>query len=86
MKRREDIDPELHLLKSITNQTQDYKVRHQLEGARFNVFAAFEAGDDQRARQWLRALSAAILGLEGPARQLAEEALGEIQAAVEGQA
>jgi len=83
MKKREDIDPQLHLLKSITNQIEDFKVRHQAEGARFNLFTAFETQDPVKARQWLRAMNAAILGLEeGPARKLAEDALVEIDEAL----
>jgi len=56
-------DAQLHLLRSTGRYlgASNLKAQHDVEGARFNVFAAIEAKDYDRARTWLRSLEMAII-------------------------
>lgn len=82
MKPRSDVDPHLHTLRSVARaagRTTD------LEGARFNLFAAFEACDAARARAWATACRAAVLALpdeRGDLRELGLDACDAIEEAI----
>jgi len=83
MKRRQDVDPLLHILKSYTLTLQGPE-RGQVDSARFNLYVAFESEDAEKARQWARALRGALLvAPESEQRGLALDAVGEIEQAIE---
>ncbi len=87
MKRREDIDPELHMLKSVIRGCTDGRERSELETARFNLFAAFEHRDAAVARRWARAMRAGLIATENTElRQLGTEALDAIVEAIDNDA
>lgn len=82
MKSRAAVDPQLHTLRSVARaagRTTD------LEGARFNLFAAFEGGDQEKARAWATACRAAVLALpddRGDLRELGLDACDAIEEAI----
>lgn len=80
MESREEIDPELHLLRSIARSQQN----HDIESARFNVFAAFEHGNSTQARRWTGALRVAIVtaGLPAELERQALSAINRIEGAI----
>ncbi len=82
MKSREHVDPDLHLLRTIIRGVEDPRVRNELEGARFNTYAAFEARDEEAARRWIRALSAGMLGIEEESRKLGQDAVRKLNEAL----
>jgi hypothetical protein len=60
MSRTNPHDPELHLLRSIAKSAGENRGRTEIEAARFGVYAAIEAGDEDTARRWLTALRVAV--------------------------
>jgi len=85
MKTREQVDPELHILRSITRRL-DGRDRTDFETARFSLFKAFEEQNAERARAWILAVRAGLFALteeHTALRQLGENALTTIEKAVE---
>lgn len=85
MKNRTDIDPELHILRSVV-RLADGRPRQEMESARFNLFASFEARDADAARRWVRASRVAMLASAselGDTLQHALDALATIEQAIE---
>jgi hypothetical protein len=89
MKRRSDVDPELHILRTLASLTEG-RDRQALESARFNLYAAFEHSQPAEARRWAKAVRAALLllNLEGnrageSARRLGFDALDTIDRAID---
>lgn len=89
MKARHEVDPELALLRTAVQQA-DGRERSQLEGARFQLFAAFEEHNADHARRWAQAVRAGLLALdvEGDNRRaivaMAMRALDRIELAIGG--
>lgn len=84
MLTRSEIDPELHTIRTLA-RAADGKARQELESARFNLFAAFEARDAALASRWSQALRVALLVLDDPALRAAGlSALDAIDAAIGG--
>jgi len=85
MKSRESIDPELHIIRTCCKAAEG-RERTELESARFNIFAAFESGDPEKAKRWIVALKAALLVWDdnrgGELRGIAADALKRIEAAL----
>jgi hypothetical protein len=81
VKTRQYVDAELHLLRSVA-QAQPGQARQQIETARFNLYVAFESRDQDSARRWAAALRVALEPL-GKSRELALDALGRIESAIE---
>lgn len=83
MRPRAEIDPELHTIRSVVSRA-DGRERQQIESARFNLYAAFEARDADAARRWAAALRAALIAYEGPdeLREIGLGALATIEAAL----
>jgi hypothetical protein len=69
------------MLRSVA-QAQPSEARRQIETARFSLYAAFEARDRDAARRWAAALKAALEPL-GKSRDLALDALGRIESAID---
>lgn len=83
MRPRAEIDPELHTIRSVVSRA-DGRERQQIESARFNLYAAFEARDAASAKRWAGALRAALIAYEGPPelQALGLGALDRIEAAI----
>jgi len=84
MRSREDIDPELHLLRTMIETTLEGKQRHAAEAARYGVFKAFEQQRPALARRWLVSLRACLQNQ--PSALLAESignALDVLELAIE---
>lgn len=84
MKRRQEIDPELHTLRSIALLC-DGRNRAQIETARFQIYAAFETSSPREAVRWLIACRIAIRAAAkqiGASLGAAEHALGVIEEAI----
>lgn len=82
MKSRAVVDPQLHTLRSVARAAGRAT---DLEGARFNLFAAFEARDVEKARAWVTACRAAVLALpdeRGDLRELGLDACDAIEEAI----
>jgi hypothetical protein len=60
MRSREDVDPELHLLRTMIETTLEGKQRQAAEAARYGVFKAFEHKQPALARRWLVSLRACL--------------------------
>lgn len=58
---REELDPELHTLRSVIRTIVDPKARADAESARFNLYAALDDDDAHLARRWSRAVRAAMV-------------------------
>ena len=86
MTLRASIDPELAILRAVA-RSLDGPARQALESARFNLFAAAEAGDAALARRWLDACAVAVATAEiAPAvRGSAERALAHVGAMLDGE-
>ena len=85
MKDRKDVDAELHTIRSAARGAADPATRHQIETARFNLFAAFETHSAGEAARWCRALRASLLGAEFDdvrLRHMALDALDVIETAL----
>ena len=85
---RTELDPQLHILRSITRAVADTRLRHELESARFNLFAALEATNLAAARQWIGALRVSLDTAPAGQWSVATErsiaaALAEIESALE---
>lgn len=81
---RSTVDPELHILRTLSRSLEG-RDRSELESARWNVFAAFEARDQDKARRWTAALRTALLGYaEGEMREQGMAALDTIEEAIDG--
>ena len=62
----------------------DSRHRSELEGGRFALYAALEAGDHDLAKRWCGTLRIALAGIEDEKiRALASEALDAIETAVQ---
>lgn len=59
MRSRKDVDPELHLLRSVAKLVKG-RAGHELESARFQLYSAFEAGDRELAQRWLTSFEVAL--------------------------
>lgn len=83
MKPTADIDPELHILRTIARSRHGRK-HSELEQARFQVFAAFQRQDRDDAARWAKALRVALedMGEGNPLRTTGLEALSVIEAAL----
>src|SRR5262249_7440434 len=57
---RSALDPELHTLRTLARALPDRHARHDLESARYNLYAALEAGTWPTAIRWCHSLEAAI--------------------------
>lgn len=82
MRKRQDVDPQLHVLRTF-GRTLESRAATDFEYARFQVFDAFEHGDEVKAHKWLVALSAAVLAAsDGSSRpdlvKMATNAIREI--------
>ena len=87
MTLRESIDPELAIIRAVA-RSLDGPARQALESARFNLFAAAEAGDRALARRWLDACATilATADLVPTARATVDRALARIGAEIDGKA
>lgn len=84
MTPRSTVDPELHILRTLSRSLKGGDGK-ELEIARWHVFAAFEARDQDKARRWTAALRTALLGYaEGEMRDLGMAALATIEEAIDG--
>lgn len=82
MRTREQVDAELHVLKSVIRGCTDGRERGEMETARFNLFAAFEQRDEDSARRWARAMRAALyVAKDERLRAIGTEALDAIEEA-----
>lgn len=86
MRPRREIDPELHLLRSIARSAKgSARLRREIESARFQIYNAFESRDADAARRWLRALRVAIQSADlGGQEADALAAIAEIEKAIDG--
>ena len=84
---RESIDPELAIIRTVA-RSLDGTARQALESARFNLFAAAEAGDRALARRWLDAcfVAVATVDLAPFVRASVDRALARIGAEIDGKA
>ena len=60
MTPRTHLDPELHTLRTVAQSVEGRSGR-RLESARFNLFAALECSDREKAQRWSAALRTALL-------------------------
>ena len=84
MSLRNDIDPELALLRAI-GRSLDGPLRQKAESARFNLFAAAESTDIPLASRWLEVCSVVLAVAELPptVRASAERAISRILDTIE---
>lgn len=89
MRTRQEVDSELHTLRTAIGSLFQGKERQAAEHARFRIFQSFERGDRDGARRWLRAVRASFaaspseetLGLMA----LAYEALDALEEAIDSE-
>jgi hypothetical protein len=83
MDDRKSIDAELHTLRSCIRGCEDSRQRSEMEGARFQIYAAFEHRDPDAARRWAKALRAALIAVDhDELRGMGLDALGVIESAI----
>jgi hypothetical protein len=84
VKTRTEIDPELHVLRSVARHCEG-RQGQELESARFNLFRAFEDRQPQVARRWAAAIRVAVLLIDNEqVREMGLLALRDIDVAIEG--
>lgn len=83
MKTRTQVDPELHVLRTVARQVRGREAQ-ELESARYAIYAAFEAREPDQARRWVLAMRAGLLTAElsEELRGLALQALKSIEGSV----
>jgi hypothetical protein len=84
MRSREEVDPELHLLRTVIETTMKGKQRQAAEAARYGVFKAFEQQQPTLARRWLVSLRACfVMPYSTGLRESIQTALDVLEHAIE---
>ena len=81
---RSTCDAQLALIRLAARAIEDKRARHEVEQARFNVYAELETGNNEGARQWLRTLRVAAQAIPDWAGPHVAVALDEIEAELRG--
>jgi hypothetical protein len=83
MRERKEVDPELHILRTLARRLADARDRQAMESARYNLYEAFEGKDREGATRWARALRVAVLAIpELDLRRAGLEAMAVIEGAL----
>ena len=83
---RSRCNAQLALVRLAARRIDDQRARHEVEQARFAVFAALESEDDQAVRLWCRTLRVAAQSIPDWAGPEVIEAISEIELEVTGSA
>ena len=62
---RQNLDPELHILRSAVRTIEDRSVRAEAATARHKLFESLDSGELGDARRWLSALKVALDTMPG---------------------
>lgn len=78
MSDRQSYDAALAAIRMAARAIEDQRARHEVEQARFGVFAALQSGDSADAQQWLRVLRIATRAIPEWASEDVTAALVEL--------
>lgn len=80
MANNQRCNAQLALIRLAARRIEDQRARHEVEQARFQLFAALQSHDDDAALQWIRTLRVATRAIGGWADTDVARALDEIEA------
>jgi hypothetical protein len=78
MSRTQSYDPALAAIRMASRAVTDQRAYHEIDSARFNLFAALQGSDYESARKWLRVLRIATRAIPDWAGPEVDAALADI--------
>lgn len=79
------VDPQLHILRSVSNAVINPTQRHEAQSARFKLFSALEAQNYGEAIEWLEALEVSLNSVDTPLEAKAMDSANRAIAAIRKQ-